>query len=808
MLNYVNAVLSSKKSYIEYAILRGPEMTHEVVLIVDDSKVVHTYFNQLMNPVEFTLLIASNAQEARKIVESEQKIDVAVVDINLPDSLDGEVVDYTIEHSIPTIVLTGSRSEDIRKQISSKKIIDYMQKSTKTDFANVVDLIRQLRSNRSTKVLIVDDSKTFLMNLNNLLLLHNFIVIEAENGQEALGKLEEFPDIAMVLTDYEMPVMDGLKLIHKIRKKNALYDLPIIVLSTHDDGYKIADCLKAGANDYIHKPYTTQEFFSRLYLNLNSSENMHHIKEQQMLLEQYKMAIDETSIVSKADIKGIITFVNDEFCKVSGYSREELIGSTHRVVRHPDTPVETFSDLWGKITNKNIWTGSIKNRKKNGESYIVDTTIVPILDSKNDIQEYISIRRDITQLIEQNTIIEKQYTDRLTKLPNRLKLIDELEHIKFSALVLVNIDSFNEINNFYGYEIADRLLILVADKIKEYAKNTHTVFKLPVDEYALLGENISEVEEKIFIEDMLKQISGTSFMIDDNEIFVHFSVGIYSGEKDHIINADIALQQARVLKKDICAYEDLPDINEIQFNNLKWVKKLHHAIVDERIKAFYQPIVNNKNEKIEKYESLVRMIDEDAKVISPFFFLDIAKKTKMYERLTRVVFDQTIVQAKKYKMPFSINLTVSDFKNTLLMEYIYKELKASGIVEYIVIEIVESEELESIELLQSVEYLKECGIKISIDDFGTGYSNFDYLIKLNVDFIKIDGSIIKNIIEDPNSELMAKTIVNLANQLGAKTIAEYVENEAIYKMVKELGVDYSQGYYFSEPLENIDNSQK
>ncbi|QSZ40637.1 EAL domain-containing protein [Sulfurimonas aquatica] len=777
-------------------------MPIETILLIDDSKVVQSYFNQLINPLDFKLLIANNAKEAREIIDNQKSVNIAIVDLTLPDSIEGEMVEYTLSHQIPTIVLTASHSEELRKKMLSKNIIDYMLKDSKDDFAKVVGLIKQIEENRNTKILIVDDSQTYIMHLRELLKRHQFTVVEAQHGKEALIELEKNPDIKMVLTDYEMPVMDGLKLIKQIRRKHTRYNLPIMVLSAHGDGYKVSDCLRAGANDYLHKPYQSEEFFSRVYMNLLNSENMHNIQEQQAHLQQYKNVIDQTNIVSKTDPKGIITYVNDMFCEISGYTKEELVGATHRVVRHPDTPLETFSSLWETITDKKVWQGVIKNRKKDGTFYLVNTTIMPILDAKENILEYISIRKDITELIEKNRIIEKQYTDTLTKLPNRQKLISELEPMSSAVLVIINIDSFNEINGFYGYDIADKLLIEVANKIKSFIEQTHRLYKLPVDEYALLGQHINEVEEKMYVEDLLKHLS-ESFMIDDHEIYIHFSVGIYIGDNDHLVNADIALQQAKILKKDICSYEDFPDINSAHHNNLKWSKKLHHAIEEDRIKAFFQPIINNENEQIEKYEALVRMIDEENNVISPYFFLEIAKKTKLYEKLTKIVFNQTLEMAKKIKIPFSVNLTVSDLQNSKLMQYMSDEIQVADASKYIVFELVESEALESQELLSSLEYLKESGIKISIDDFGTGYSNFDYLIKLKANYIKIDGSIVKNVLNDSNSELMIKTIVNVAKELGAKTIAEFVESEEIFNKVKELGVDYSQGYYFSQPLRNI-----
>ncbi|QSZ43169.1 EAL domain-containing protein (plasmid) [Sulfurimonas aquatica] len=782
-------------------------MNRETVLIVDDSKIVQLYFNQLMDPMEFKVLMASSAKEAKEIIDREKNINVAIVDLSLPDSMDGEVVDYTIENKIPTIVITGSKSEETSKLIRSKNIVEYMQKNDKKDFVKAVALVRRLRKNRTKTILIVDDSGTYRMHLKQLLKLHKFNVREAKNGKEALTIMKEPIDISMVLTDYEMPEMDGLELIINLRKDHEIHKLPIIVLSVYDDGHKISNALREGANDYIHKPYQSEEFFSRLYINIINTEYVEEMKEQNTNLEQYKNAIDKTNIVSKTDTFGKIIDVNDMFCNISGYTREELIGKTHRIVRHPDTPEETFSALWETITNKKIWQGVIKNRKKDGSVYLVDTTIIPILKDDGSIKKYISIRKDITKIVEQNTLIQKQYTDSLTQLPNRLKLLKDLSCSNgTSALVILNIVSFTNINSFYGFEVADKLLVSIGKKIKSFANNTHNVYKLHVDEYALLGENISEAEEKIFIKDLLESLNQNSFIINGQEIFVNFSVGLYSGEENHFINADTALQQSRVLNKDICAYSELPNNVEVQANNLKWTRKLHKAIEDNRMKAFFQPIINNATKEVDKYEALIRMIDEEGKVISPFFFLDIAKKTKRYEALTKIVFDQTATLAKKTSKVFSINLTIADFKNSELMKYMRDEIYALNIHQYIVFEIVESEELESEEMIKTINNLKNCPIKISIDDFGTGYSNFDYLIKLNADFIKIDGSIIKHVLEDPNAELMVETIVNLAKKLGAKTIGEFVETEEIFNKIKELGVDYSQGYYFGKPLECISES--
>jgi len=198
------------------------------------------------------------------------------------------------------------------------------------------------------------------------------------------------------------------------------------------------------------------------------------------------------------------------------------------------------------------------------------------------------------------------------------------------------------------------------------------------------------------------------------------------------------------------------------------------------------------------------MIDEDGKIISPFFFLGIAKKTKKYFEITKIVIKQSFEMFEKSSAEFSINITIEDILNKNITLFIFKMLERYGIGSRVVFEIVESEYIQNFEeVLDFIQKVKTYGSKIAIDDFGTGYSNFEYIIKLQVDYLKIDGSLIKNIDTDENTYLVVSTIVEFAKKLNMKTIAEFVENEEIFNKVKELGIDYSQGYYFSAPKKEI-----
>lgn len=238
-------------------------------------------------------------------------------------------------------------------------------------------------------------------------------------------------------------------------------------------------------------------------------------------------------------------------------------------------------------------------------------------------------------------------------------------------------------------------------------------------------------------------------------------------------------------------------------NNLQWVEKLHKAITEDRIIAHYQPIYNYKTGKIEKYEALMRLVEDD-KIIYPNEYLGIAKRTKLYPELTYKMVEKVINKFSNINKEFSLNLSVEDLMNEELMTYIFDFAQQKKIFHKMVLEIVESEEIEDSDYITKLlEKFKEKGCKIAIDDFGSGYSNYDYLIKLQADYIKIDGSIIKHILEDERTQNLVKSIVSFAKKSNMKVIAEFVSSKEIDELLRKLGVDYAQGFYYGKPLEDL-----
>ena len=527
-------------------------------------------------------------------------------------------------------------------------------------------------------------------------------------------------------------------------------------------------------------------------------------------LLEYKKAIDESSIVSKTDKNGLITFVNKKFCEISGYEEDELIGKSHNIVRHPSMTKEFFNNLWKTITNKEIFKGVIVNKKKNGLVYYVDTTIIPILDENKNIEEFIAIRHDITKVYEQKKLIEEQFIDELTLLPNRQKLLKDLKDSKIQKIAMININSFRDINNFYGFEAGDLVLKkfsqILLDKIS--TNINLDLYRVANDVFAICTKHKDNLEEiRDICTNIIEYFSLHPILINNNSFYLSISIGVARNCKDSAVQnnllskAEYALRIAK--KRDISILfldENIELYNKLK-ENKKLIEELKNALISNNLLIYGQKLINNISKK-EKYEILMRVKLEDGSILTPYSFLKEAKKAKLYLGMTRMLVKKACEYFKDKDIDFNLNLTLEDIKDQYTMDFIVNAMEKTNTAKQITFEIVESEGIESFtEVSNFIKKAKKLGCKIAIDDFGTGYSNFEYIIKLDVDYIKIDGSLIKNINTDNNLYLTVQTIVGFAKALKIKTVAEFVHNEEVLNCVKNLDIDYSQGFFIDEPKE-------
>jgi EAL domain-containing protein (putative c-di-GMP-specific phosphodiesterase class I)/GGDEF domain-containing protein len=410
-------------------------------------------------------------------------------------------------------------------------------------------------------------------------------------------------------------------------------------------------------------------------------------------------------------------------------------------------------------------------------------------------------------------IQNKLYYDELTNLKNRYALEDDIKDADFVSITLVDIDAFDDINELYGFSIGNLVLIEVSKILNDFSlKYNLSVYRIHGNVYCLADNKMmgfSKYNE--FLEDLVKLFKNRVIYIEqlDIDIFINVTLGISIAQENPIKTASIALKKAKKSNRPFFVYNNEIDTKDIIEKSMHWREKIKKAIEDDTVVPFYQAIFD-KNKNIIKYETLMRIKDTDENgetvYISPHLFLDVSIKTKQYLQLSNQVISKALNDLTKTDKQISINL---GFKDILDADFIDSlDINLNKIEEKdksrIIFEILESDYISDYSVLEVfiIKYRSQ-GIKIAIDDFGTGYSNFAHILKIRPNYIKIDGSLIKNINSDKNSYEMVKSIIDFSKALNIKTIAEFVHSQEVFDLLIELGVEEFQGFYLAEPLPNI-----
>jgi len=394
--------------------------------------------------------------------------------------------------------------------------------------------------------------------------------------------------------------------------------------------------------------------------------------------------------------------------------------------------------------------------------------------------------------------------DSLTGLLNRFSLENTLKQQQKYLLFLIDIDGFKHINDLYGTDIANTLLKEFAALIKEMEiKNlTPSYYRISGDTFVVLSKPLVLKQAVHIAKRWRNQIISKSFCINNIEISVNVKIAI-NDIYPLLENADIVLKKIKLEnQKDIIVYSQKLKLREKIQNNINILNLTKEAIRNNMVHAFFQPILNLKSQKIEKYEALVRIIKKDGTIIPPISFLGVIETTPLYYDITDIMINNIIKIAQdNNEYRFSLNLSMQDIHNEKLMSMLFHELKQgrkNGA--NIDIELLETQNLYDIKAVGAfIDKAHRFGCKILIDDFGTGYSNFAYLSQLDIDVLKIDASIVKNILTNDKMMQTIKTIVQFAKALNIQTVAEFVDNQEVLDEIEKIGIDYAQGYFIGKP---------
>ncbi len=415
------------------------------------------------------------------------------------------------------------------------------------------------------------------------------------------------------------------------------------------------------------------------------------------------------------------------------------------------------------------------------------------------------------QSIKYKKELEKMYIDPLTGAYNRHFMYDHMDILKMDTFTVfvIDIDFFKRINDTYGHEVGDQVLKEIASRIKSCLSEEDILIRYGGEEFILFKK--SNPDSPTYKYDMVQfartvknAVTKRYISVGNIKMKVTVSIGInlYEYEKsveEAIKHADMALYKAKQRGRNRI---------EVYNTNLKFESKniniVKEAIEEDRVICHYQPIVDLTTGKITKYEALVRILTADKKILYPGQFLDAIKRTYVNVDLTKKVIEYNSKILDIYKdIEISVNLSAMDIYNEDII-YLLSALFDGDKAERVTIEILESEEIEDYSYFkEQVQKIKELGCKIAIDDFGTGYSNFSHIVELNPDYIKIDGSLIKNIDLDPRAFSIVKAIKLFTDDLNIDVVAEFIHNEQVLRKVKSIGIRYGQGFYLKKPVEFV-----
>ncbi len=545
-------------------------------------------------------------------------------------------------------------------------------------------------------------------------------------------------------------------------------------------------------------------------------------KQEQTQLRKLSQVVEQSpNVIMITDLNEMIEYVNPAFVKTTGYSAEEVMGKSPRLLQSGKTAQSIYEEMWSRLKLEENWHGELINKRKDGTEYIESVHISPMRGVDGRVSHYLGIKEDITERRQVEERIQYlAHFDALTGLPNRSELNDHssiaFSHAKRShahlALMFLDLDHFKDINDTLGHSVGDALLIALAKRIKLALREEDTVSRLGGDEFILLLPGADVTGAAQVAQKMLDHIS-EPYHIGLHELSITASIGIAIYPDDGVDmemlfkNADVAMYRAKNEGRN--GYRFFTLEMQIQLSrNMQLLSALRNALKLDQLQIHYQPQISLRDGKLIGMEALLRWQHPEFGMVSPGEFIPVAESSGLILSIGEWVLRTAVKQAKGWQQAglapiiLAVNLSAVQFRHPDLPDLVSRVLEEAELSpEYLELELTESTTMQDpLGAIAVMNNLHQRGVRMSIDDFGTGYSSLSYLKKFRVYKLKIDQSFVRDISTDPEDKAIVVAIISLAKGLGMQTIAEGVETIEQLNFLREHGCDEVQGYYYSKPL--------
>jgi diguanylate cyclase (GGDEF)-like protein/PAS domain S-box-containing protein len=791
--------------------------------------------------------LVESARSALKVLRA-QPIDVLISDIDLSE-IDGWRLSRLVRSgalrckaNVPIIVTTSTWCERIAEVTAREHGISAL--ISVEELHTVPEVLENCLTQRfvlsKPRLLIVEDEEDTAALIQRILGQRFDIEItyDGENGLNAwLARRHD-----LVLLDIMLPnKLQGPDVLEGILNEKP--NQPVVIMTAHGTSETAEELLIRGAADFIPKPFRPDPLRAVAEIALRRDDYMvsnRQFAERVRSLAEREAAYREVSevhrhllnnlqtVVMELDAEMNVIFLNDAWERAFGYDVEESLNSPFkRFLCSQDG--RKYRAIEGRF--KAVLSGE----KENCE---IEVALADVNQQERWVQLRISrfvvddkeptltiCLDDITKRKQVQEELEYQAMhDSLTGLYNRHYFEATLERLSVDAqrqendhgLIYLDLDYFKVINDTFGHHWGDELLRSISKLISKRIRDTDVLCRFGGDEFALILHNL-EIEKVAEIAEIIKEsISDYDFQIGNHPIKLGCSIGISlidGSAKDaegYLMQADSALYVAKHRgRNNVHVYDPEDSESEELRQNVDWARRIRKAMTENRIVLHLQPIVDIAKREISYYEVLVRMQDVDGKLIMPGAFIEALESTGDMGLLDRWVIKRAISMLHDHPQlkNIAINLSAQAFRDENLVPIIRESLASAGISgSAITFELTESASLFNIKTTQRViAELHELGCSFAVDDFGSGFSSFAYLKQLPADYIKLDGSFIRNLHKDKVDQALVRSIIEVVQSLGRKTVAEFVENEEILQFLAANGVDYAQGYHIGKPVpvENV-----